>query len=140
MTAEPPRGIRPYLHAPVAPVSPAHPAQPSGDLRPYVLTSGRVQHADPSISLETQVTARPGAPPEAVRIMPTEMQAILAACALPASVAEISARVRLHLGVTKILVTDLCAAGYLDIHRLDASPVNNPDVILRVIHGLRAIS
>ena len=57
-----------------------------------------------------------------------------------ASVAEISARIRLQLGVTKILVADLCAAGYLEIHRLDASPVHNPDVILRVIHGLRAIS
>ena len=138
MTTEPPRGIRPYLHASVAPVSPAHPA--ADELRPYILTAGRVEHADPTIKLETQVTARPGAPPEAVRLLPSELQAILTVCAYPASVAEISARIHLQLGVTKILVADLCAAGYLDIHRLDASPVHNPDVILRVIHGLRAIS
>lgn len=139
--------IRPYLRSHLAPVSPARP--PGGppaqhgapdNPRPYILTAGRVQGDDPAINLETQVTARPGAPPGVVRSMPTELQAILAVCAFPVSVAEISARARLHLGVTKILVGDLRAAGYLDIHQLEVDPVHSPDVILRVIHGLRAIS
>ena len=98
-----------------------------------------MQGDDPAVNLETQVTIRPGAPPD-VRFMPTELQAILAACVSPVSVAEISAQAHLHLGVTKILVGDLCAAGYLDIHQLEVDPVHSPDVILRVIHGLRAIS
>ncbi|MEV4141380.1 DUF742 domain-containing protein [Dactylosporangium sp. NPDC049742] len=143
---EPP-GIRPYLRSPVAPVSPAPPAawnrpahRAPDNPRPYVLTAGRVQGDDPAVNLETQVTIRPGAPPDAARSMPTELQAILATCVSPVSVAEISAQAHLHLGVTKILVGDLCAAGFLDIHRLEVDPVHSPDVILRVIHGLRAIS
>ena len=36
-----------------------------------------------------------------------EMQAMVGLCGQPISVAEISARLRLHLGVTRILVGDL---------------------------------
>ena len=40
-----------------------------------------------------------------------ELQAIIALCAEPMSVAEISARPTMHLGVTRVLVGDLRAAG-----------------------------
>ena len=53
--------------------------------------------------------------------------------------AEISARLRLHLGVTRILVGDLRAAGHLDVHVLE-SDFPDPETIMRVIRGLRAIS
>lgn len=55
------------------------------------------------------------------------------------SVAETSARLRLHLGVVRILVGDLRVAGYVDMHGNTAAPTD-PDTILRVIHGLRPIS
>ncbi|MFI7432801.1 DUF742 domain-containing protein [Micromonospora haikouensis] len=118
------------------------PHLPAGP-RPFVLTSGRVAGVDPAISLETQVTARPGpgvrgAGPVS-RLAP-ELQAIIALCGEPISVAEISARTRLHFGVTRILVGDLRAAGHLDVHVSTANDALDPDIILRVIDGLRAIS
>ncbi|MBM7491226.1 hypothetical protein JOD64_002448 [Micromonospora luteifusca] len=147
---EPTVRIRPYLHA--APptednaVASALPepggGRPAGP-RPFVLTAGRVAGADPAIGLETQVTARtdsgwwtgsPGA------LLAPEVQAIIALCAEPISVAEISARTRLHFGVTRVLVGDLRAAGHLDVHVTDTDDAFDPDLILRVIDGLRAIS
>jgi hypothetical protein len=136
--------IRPYLDAP----RPA--AQPGGGdgpesteagerPRPFVLTSGRVSGADPGIGLETQVTAKP-VPPGPVAALAPELQAIIAICAQPVSVAEISARVALHLGVTRILVGDLRANGYLDVHTTDVVNPHDPETILRVIRGLRAIA
>ncbi len=107
-------------------------------LRPFVLTSGRVQGA-PEIGLETQVTAV-HAYGRSISRLPPEMQAILALCREPVSVAEISARVGLHLGVTKILVGDLQAAGLLDIHAFDTAISHRPETIMRVIRGLRALS
>jgi hypothetical protein len=79
----------------------------------------------------------PGAPPS--RLSP-ETRAIVALCEeSPISVAEISARLRLHLGVCRILVGDLRAAGHLDVHVLDNdSP--DPETIMRVIRGLRSIN
>ena len=105
-------------------------------LRPFVITSGRTDGADPEIGIETQVTVMPGAMP--VRLSP-EMRAIVALCGEPVSVAEISARLRLHLGVTRILVGDLRAAGQLDVHVLD-NETPDPETIMRVIRGLRAIT
>ncbi|PWU53928.1 hypothetical protein DLE60_30010 [Micromonospora globispora] len=149
---EPGVRIRPYLRSPSPDAEPA-PAmtpptdetgedaeQPSGP-RPFVLTAGRVAGADPAIGLETQVTARPESTSWAVssRLAP-ELQAIVALCGEPISVAEISARTRMHFGVTRVLVGDLRAAGHLDVHVGDAEDALDPDIILRVIDGLRAIS
>jgi hypothetical protein len=67
------------------------------------------------------------------------MRAIVGLCGEPVSVAEISARLRLHLGVTRILVGDLRAAGQLDVHVLD-NENPDPETIMRVIRGLRAIT
>ncbi|MGX6603945.1 DUF742 domain-containing protein [Micromonosporaceae bacterium Da 78-11] len=105
-------------------------------LRPFVITAGRTDGADPEIGMETQVTVNPVAGP--VRLSP-EMRAIVGLCGEPVSVAEISARLRLHLGVTRILVGDLRAAGQLDVHVLD-NETPDPETIMRVIRGLRSIS
>jgi hypothetical protein len=105
-------------------------------LRPFVITAGRTATADPDIGLETQVTVRAGARPP--RLSP-EMRAIVGICEDPVSVAEISARLKMHLGVTRILVGDLRAAGVLDVHVL-TNDFPDPETIMRVIRGLRAIS
>jgi hypothetical protein len=135
-----PARIRPFLG--VAGLgSPSADATPAG-LRPFVLTSGRVDGVDPDIGLETQVTARSDGPMRTgvpVASLAPELRTIMALSAEPISVAEISARARLHLGVTRILVGDLRAAGYLDVHAREAARPD-PDTILRVIRGLRAIS
>ena len=119
------------------------PADRSASLRPFVLTAGRVSAVDREIDVETQVTLRPD-DPRVGRVplasLGPEMQAMVALCRQPISVAEISARLRLHLGVTKILVADLRAAGYLDVHVADTLSPLSADTILRVMHGLRAIS
>ena len=108
----------------------------SVSLRPFVITSGRTDGADPDIGMETQVTLNPTAAP--VRLSP-EMRAIVGLCSEPVSVAEISARLHLHLGVARILVGDLRAAGQLDVHVLD-NETPDPETIMRVIRGLRAIT
>ena len=141
-------GVRPFLrmgpgagYAPAPPpdTGPA-PGEPPGEhttsLRPFVITSGRVAAADADIGLETQVSAHPGAPD--VRLSP-EQRAIVHLCHEPLSVAEISARLRLHFGVTRILVGDLRATGHLDVHVLD-NDFPDPETIMRVIRGLRSIS
>ena len=74
------------------------------------------------------------------RALAPELAAIVAICAEPVSVAEISARTRMHFGVTRVLVGDLRAAGHLDVHVADVDDALDPDIILRVIDGLRAIS
>ncbi|MEV4197248.1 DUF742 domain-containing protein [Micromonospora globbae] len=132
--------IRPYLRAPVAGAAASAPDPGPEGPRPFVLTAGRVASAGPAIGLETQVTAEPGASDDEVALLPPELQAIIALCAEPISVAEISARTRLHFGVTRVLVGDLRAAGHLEVHLGPGDGASDPELILRVIDGLRAIS
>lgn len=134
--------VRPFLQpSSSGAYRPAHRVEESDTdqsvtLRPFVITSGRTDGADPDIGMETQVTLNPMASP--VRLSP-EMRAIVGLCGEPVSVAEISARLRLHLGVARILVGDLRAAGQLDVHVLD-NETPDPETIMRVIRGLRAIT
>jgi hypothetical protein len=142
-------GVRPFLRSggaatpavryepqPSAVVDGPGPGEHTTALRPFVITSGRVDGPDPAIQMETQVTTHAGAVPAR---LPPEKRAIVSLCVEPMSVAEISARLRLHLGVTRILVGDLRAAGQLDVHVLD-NDFPDPETIMRVIRGLRAIS
>jgi hypothetical protein len=135
-----PHAVRPFLrYGASATDAAAHgtsPGEHTTTLRPFVLTSGRVAGPDPSIGMETQVTVHPGAAPAR---LPPEKRAIIALCVEPLSVAEISARLRMHLGVTRILVGDLRADGLLDVHVLN-NDFPDPETIMRVIRGLRAIS
>ncbi|MFF5173962.1 DUF742 domain-containing protein [Micromonospora sp. NPDC000089] len=147
---EPMVRIRPYLRAaggsrpPAAtPVPSAYPGSVAPTApRPFVLTAGRVAGADPAIGLETQVTARSGGGPDpgVAHRLPPELQAIVSLCGAPISVAEISAKTRMHFGVTRVLVGDLRAAGLLDVHVATVAEAHDPDLILRLIDGLRAIS
>ncbi|GIF11296.1 DUF742 domain-containing protein [Actinoplanes teichomyceticus] len=138
-------GVRPFLQS-----GPKHSAggyTPTGEnppveaqtntLRPFVITAGRTDGGDPDIGMETQVTVVPGAPPS--RLSPETRAIVSLLEESPISVAEISARLRLHLGVTQILVGDLRAAGQVDVHVL-ANDTPDPETIMRVIRGLRSIS
>jgi len=154
---EPIGRIPPYLRVSPAAAPIGTPSRDAGDtggpvrppvdrfasLRPFVLTAGRVGAVDPEIDVETQVTPRPHDPRTGrvpLASLGPEMQAMVALCVAPISVAEISARLRLHLGVTKILVADLRAAGYLDVHVADTLSPFSSDTIRRVMRGLRTIS
>ncbi|HET9518074.1 MAG TPA: DUF742 domain-containing protein, partial [Actinoplanes sp.] len=93
------------LHPPAGRSEPGSGGQVAS-LRPFVITAGRVSTPDPDIGVETQVTVHPGA--TATRL-PPEQRAIVGLCERPMSVAEISATLRMHLEVTRILVGDLRA-------------------------------
>jgi hypothetical protein len=139
-------GVRPFLqsgskhsaggYTPTGEQSSVEPTQ-NNTLRPFVITAGRTDGGDPDIGMETQVTVVPGAPPS--RLSPETRAIVSLLEESPISVAEISARLRLHLGVCQILVGDLRASGQVDVHVLD-NDTPDPETIMRVIRGLRSIS
>jgi uncharacterized protein DUF742 len=112
------------------------PASSPVRIRPFILTAGRVADDD-SIGLETQVVAH--LPASGGLVLTPELSSILALCTQPVSVAEISALVPLHFGVARVLVNDLNAAGYIDVHLTDETMSQDPEFIMRVIRGLREL-
>ena len=107
-------------------------------VRPYAVTRGRTRPRT-QLQIEALVVA---AQDEArdLSVLSPECQAILGFCRDWRSVAEISAVLRLPLGVARILVADMAAEGLVRIHQLDHAQ-SRPDLNLleRVLSGLRKL-
>jgi hypothetical protein len=78
--------------------------------------------------------------PATLSTLSTEYQAIISLSRQVRSVAELSALLRMPLGVTRVLIADMAAEGLVQIHQpsLDAG---KPDLNLleRVLSGLRRL-
>ena len=107
-------------------------------LRPYVVTSGQVTPIDETLEIEAQILTTDLGLACQVRVG-FERRDILALCATTMSVAEVAAKLRLHIGVTRVLVAELAAIGYLMIRRPSAQPLEDVSLIERVIRGLETI-
>ncbi|MBO0677835.1 DUF742 domain-containing protein [Mycolicibacterium sp. S2-37] len=108
-------------------------------VRPYTLTAGRTE-AGVELPLEApvetlEVSDAPGWPAGDVR------GEILALCTRRPSVAEISARLSVPLGVARVLVGDLVTQGYLRVHTTLGGTTTDErrELIGRTLRGLRAL-
>jgi hypothetical protein len=107
-------------------------------VRPYAVTMGRTRPRT-QLAIEAMVAA---AHYEArdLSVLSPECQAILGFCRDWRSVAEISAVLRMPLGVARILIADMAVEGLVRIHQLDHAQ-GRPDLNLleRVLSGLRKL-
>ncbi|MFD9053453.1 DUF742 domain-containing protein [Streptomyces zaomyceticus] len=106
--------------------------------RPFLITQGRTQGSSEAIAFETQVVATEhGLTDRAYTTF--ERRDIVELCREPMSVAEISARLGLHLNVVRVLVGDLYAEGRVLAHLAEFDASRDVDTLRRVISGLRSI-
>src|SRR4051794_6477090 len=116
------------------------PGGPVPAVRPFLVTAGRVA-PDPSgrtMPVETQVVATA----EGLAVLDRlsfEQHDIVAACRIPQSIAEIAARLRLHLNVVRILAEDLRTAGQLTVHPAHTDITHHASALPRPIHGPPAL-
>jgi Protein of unknown function (DUF742) len=114
--------------------------QPGPDrrrVRPYAMTGGRTRptHDDLEIEALVSTTAMEQTPKLTV-----EQRAIAALCQELLSIAEVSARLQLPLGVIRVLVGDMADEHLVRVHR-PAHAGDRPDLDLleRVLDGLQTI-
>ena len=110
-------------------------------VRPYALTGGRVRSST-ELALETivRVTSRGEA---SASELASERRRICEICADPSSIAEVSAHLKLPLGVVRVLVGDMVTEGFLEANAtiMAADENSRPDLRLleRVLDGLQAL-
>ncbi|MEZ5255594.1 MAG: DUF742 domain-containing protein [Ilumatobacteraceae bacterium] len=106
-------------------------------VRQYALTQGRVRSTGAQLELDTPVQSTP-LPPR--RITPRPSIAASWSSASPLSVAEISAHLHLHLGIARVLVGDLVAAGHVVVSETRNDPAG-PDLptLERLLDDLQAL-
>jgi hypothetical protein len=120
------------------------PAHRKGNLvRPYTLTSGRT---DTNVELPLEAPIQTLQAGLTHRWPPNDARGrIIQLCGQgppSPSVAEISARLDLPLGVARVLVGDLVLSGYLRVHRTlseRSSSDERHELIGRTLRGLRAL-
>ncbi|WP_370027344.1 DUF742 domain-containing protein [Planotetraspora sp. GP83] len=113
------------------------PAEPSSLVRPYAVTGGRTA---PRVQLAMEALVSSATVHQDLSALTPERQAISSLCRQVRSVAEISALLRIPLGVVRIVIADMAAEGLVHVHQpqLDAG---KPDLNLleRVLIGLRRL-
>jgi hypothetical protein len=107
-------------------------------VRPYAVTGGRTQ---PKYQLQIEaMVAASHYEARDLSILSPECQAILGFCRDWRSVAEISAVLRMPLGVARVLIADMAMDGLVRVHQIDHEQ-GRPDMNLleRVLSGLRKL-
>lgn len=109
-------------------------------VRPYALVRGRTRTGRADLPVEAIVETTDAG---AATHLPREEGAIVRRCAEPCSVAELAVHLRIPVGVTRVLVTDLLDAGTVRVHlpQRGAAADGAPDRVLleRVLAGLEAL-
>jgi uncharacterized protein DUF742 len=107
-------------------------------VRPYAMTGGRTRPTHDDLEIETLVSTT--STREQTPNLTVEQRAIAALCHEILSIAEVSARLHLPLGVIRILVGDMADEHLVIVHR-PAHAGDRPDLALleRVLDGLHSI-
>jgi hypothetical protein len=113
-------------------------SQGSPLVRPYAVTRGRTKPRY-QLQIEAMVAASHYEARD-LSVLSPECQAILGFCRDWRSVAEISAVLRMPLGVARVLIADMAMEGLVRVHQIDHAH-GRPDVNLleRVLSGLRKL-
>lgn len=105
-------------------------------IRPFLVTAGRTRTNLAYLNMETMVKTT-GVDPARLRF---EASQVIGLCRGPLSVAEISAHLKIPLGIAKVLVGDLIEDGYLSPFKtVSASAAADINLIQRLAAGVRAL-
>ncbi|MGH3344668.1 MAG: DUF742 domain-containing protein [Carbonactinosporaceae bacterium] len=110
----------------------------SARVRPYAITRGRTRSRLPLL-LETLVSV-PGHDPNYKVDLTPECQEIYILCRQVRSIIEISAQLRMPLGVVRVLVSDLADQGKVRVHATaQDSDWLGKELLERVLRGLQTL-
>jgi hypothetical protein len=119
---------------------PAPPSREASLVRPYTLTAGRT---DTGVDLPLEAPVQTLQPALAHRWPVNDARGkIIRLCVKSQSVAEISARLDLPVGVARVLVGDLVLSGYLRVHRTlteHSTRDERHELVGRTLRGLKAL-
>lgn len=133
--------VRPFLDRkqPLQPLSPDADVPGDGSaVRAYAMTGGRA-HSSGQLEFETMLQATADGR-EALTAVRFERAEIVRLCQSdPLSVAELSARMHVPIGVVRVVASDLLAEGFLEAFHPSSDVADDVLLITRLIAGVRAL-
>ena len=104
-------------------------------VRPFIMTGGRTRSDRRDLRIETMLHATVDMVPMGLH---SEQEQVLRLCVEPQSLAEVSAKLGLVLGVVSVIASDLIAQDLLDVHHTDPVEIEL-DMLTKMIERVRAI-
>ena len=104
-------------------------------VRPFVRSGGRTR---PAVQLEFETLVSAVADPPTARD-DDDHRSVYVLCARPRSVAELAALTSMPIGVARVLVGDLVAAGAVRLHDTAGDAGPGRELLERVLAGIRAL-
>ena len=129
--------VRPFLTRRPAQQTAAVSDDPVATVRPYFLTGGRTRSRE-DLAFETIVRSTDLAERRLLALA-YERAKIVHLCMTPHSVAEVSAKLHLPLGVAQVLAGDMVGDGLLTRSQSAVSPTDDVSLLKRLINGVRAL-
>ncbi|MCW2502744.1 MAG: hypothetical protein JWO79_1028 [Actinomycetia bacterium] len=108
-------------------------------VRPYAMTRGRTRPSSGDFDLIALIVATQSSPAGVAGLGPEHLE-IVAMCARPQSVAEISAHLDLPVGIVRVLLGDLLDGGLILVREpRRTTQLPSEPVLKAVISGLRSL-
>jgi Protein of unknown function (DUF742) len=107
-------------------------------VRPYVLTGGRTVPGGRFLDLIDILAATGDGPAQPARLG-SQQRRILSLCGRPISFADLVSELDLPVMVARVLAGDLADQGMLTILAAPRGPVTDPQLLSRVLEGLRSL-
>jgi hypothetical protein len=101
----------------------------------YAVTGGRTRAGDHDLPIESVITS--AEPDDAIDDLQAEYRAILDLARTPVALVEVAASLGVPIGVARVLVSDLAEAGHLVVHAPGYADGPPPQVLARLLDGLR---
>ncbi len=107
-------------------------------VRSYTLTGGRTQ-ASMELPFEAMLTSS-AMGRQVIERLTFERRDIIRLCAIDMqSVAEVSAKLHVPIGVIRVLAADLIDEGMLEVHVASDNVADDVSLIMKLIEGVRAL-
>jgi hypothetical protein len=108
-------------------------------VRQFALTRGRARSIGRDLPLETLVQSTPLGR-EQCDVLDPEQATVIDRCASPIAIAEVAARLHTHLGVARVIVSDMVAHELVAISTSDFDD-DGPDLVTleRLLDDLQAL-
>ena len=104
-------------------------------VRPYAITGGRTSVEGPQLELESQVVATDRGRANQHRYR-WEAARVIEACDSAIALIEISAKLELPVGVSRVVVSDLIKQGAVEL-LIEEEPSSYSELLEKVLDGIR---
>ncbi len=132
--------IRSFINTPGLSRGPEPKVEPADTgVRAYMMTGGRTISDGERLEFETMLSLSPIGERRQPQLLFEQAKIALLTAHESISIAEISAKLHVPVGVAQVLCVDMVSEGLLEVHAASTTASSDVSLLTRLINGVRAL-